>query len=146
VYYRTAAFRNEYLWQNDEDINKEIYPVYSGKCLSHKAVHNWVEKLSDGCSKVADDARPGAKVAETTVKRLLCRGFRRTGKAMGHVYQCWWRIYREINVFASFEYHIFYVLHPFVTYILSLPRTIREIFTKVVGKCRFSPLTHNEDN
>jgi hypothetical protein len=30
-------------------------------------------------------------VAETTVRRLLWCGFRRTGKAMGHVYQCWWR-------------------------------------------------------
>jgi hypothetical protein len=26
-------------------------------------------------------------------------GSRRTGKAMGHVYQCWWRVCREINVF-----------------------------------------------
>jgi hypothetical protein len=38
-------------------------------------------------------------VAETTVKRLLCYGSRRTGKAVGQVYQCWWRICREINVF-----------------------------------------------
>jgi hypothetical protein len=30
----------------------------------------------------------GAEVAETTVKRLLCFRFRRTGKAMGQVYQC----------------------------------------------------------
>jgi hypothetical protein len=36
-------------------------------------------------------------VAEITVKILLCCGFRRTGKAMGQVYQCWWRIYREIT-------------------------------------------------
>jgi hypothetical protein len=33
-------------------------------------------------------------VAETAVKRLLL-----TGKAMGQVYQCWWRVSREINVF-----------------------------------------------
>jgi hypothetical protein len=32
-------------------------------------VHNWVEKFSQGRSKVADDARPGAEVVETTVKR-----------------------------------------------------------------------------
>jgi hypothetical protein len=41
----------------------------------------------------------GAEVAETTVKRLLCCGFRSTGKAMVQVCQCWWRICREINVF-----------------------------------------------
>jgi hypothetical protein len=39
---------------------------------------------------------------------------------MGQVYQCWWRICREINVFLSrFEYHMLYVLHPFVSYILT---------------------------
>jgi hypothetical protein len=51
--------------------------------------------------KVADDARPGVEVAETTAKWLLCCGFWWTGKAMGQVYQCWWRIRRETNVFFS---------------------------------------------
>jgi hypothetical protein len=40
----------------------------------------------------------GAEAAETTVKILQSCGFRRTGNAMGQVYQCWWRICREINV------------------------------------------------
>jgi hypothetical protein len=40
-------------------------------------------------------------VAETTVKELLCYGFRSTGKAMGQVYEYWWRIRREINVFPN---------------------------------------------
>jgi hypothetical protein len=88
-----TAFRYEcFLWTqglNGKDIHKEIFPVYDGKCLSRKTVHNWVEKFSPGRSKVADDARGGAEVAErTTVERLLCCGFRRTGKAMGQVYQC----------------------------------------------------------
>jgi hypothetical protein len=100
-----------------------MFPVYGGKCLSRKAVHSWVEKFSQGRSEVADDARPGVEVAETTVKRLLCCGFRRTGKAIGHVYQCWWRICREINVFPTFEYHMFYVLYPFVAYLLIPLRT-----------------------
>jgi hypothetical protein len=38
-------------------IRKEMFAVYGGKCLSRKAVHNWVEKFSQGRSKVADDAR-----------------------------------------------------------------------------------------
>jgi hypothetical protein len=67
----------------------------------------------------------GAEVAETTVKRLLCCGFRRTGKAMGQVYQCWWRVRRERNVFPRLEYHMFYVLYPFVIYLLPLPRIYR---------------------
>jgi hypothetical protein len=40
---------------------------------------------------------------------------------MGQVYQCWWRICRKINVFPRFEYHMFYVLYPIVTYLLTLP-------------------------
>jgi hypothetical protein len=65
----------------------------------------------------------GAEVAETTVRGLLCCGFRRTAKRMGHVYQCRWKISRETNVFSKFEYHMFQVLYQFVTYLLSLPRT-----------------------
>jgi hypothetical protein len=60
-------------------------------------------------------------VAETTVKRLLCCGFRRNGKAIRQVHQSWWRIYREINDFSRFKYRMFYVLYPFVTYLLTLP-------------------------
>jgi hypothetical protein len=62
-----------------------------------------------GHSKVADDARPDAEMAETTVKRLLCCGFQHTGKAMGQGYQCWWRICREIKCF--FQVQILHVLH-----------------------------------
>jgi hypothetical protein len=68
---------------NTKDIHKEIFPFYGGKCLSRKEVHNWLEKFSQGRYKVADDVRPGAEVAETTVKILLCCWFRRTGKAIG---------------------------------------------------------------
>jgi transposase len=42
-----------------KDIHKKFF-VYGGKCLSRIAVQNWVEKFSQGRSKVADDARPGA--------------------------------------------------------------------------------------
>jgi hypothetical protein len=65
-----------------KDIYKEMFPVYGGKYLSRKAVHNWVNKFSQGRSKVADDGRPDAEVAETTVKRLLCCGFRSTGTSV----------------------------------------------------------------
>jgi hypothetical protein len=48
-----------------------------------------------------------------TGRRLLCCGFQSTGKAMEQVYQCWWRICRE--------YDMFYVLYLFVAYLLTLP-------------------------
>jgi hypothetical protein len=35
-----------------KDIHKEIVSVYGGKCLSRKAVHNWVEKRR---KRFADD-------------------------------------------------------------------------------------------
>jgi hypothetical protein len=43
-----------------------MIPVYGGKFLSHKAVHNWVEKFSQGRSKVAGDARPSRPVKIAT--------------------------------------------------------------------------------
>jgi hypothetical protein len=79
-----------------------------------KAFHNWVKKFSQGRSKVTDDAQPGAEVAEMTVKRLLCFRFLLTGKAMGQVYQCWWRICWGKNVFFSrFEYHVLHFISIF---------------------------------
>jgi hypothetical protein len=42
---------------------------------------------------------------------------------MEQVYQSWWRTYQEINVFTRFEYNVFCILYPFVTYLLTLPLT-----------------------
>jgi hypothetical protein len=64
---------------NAKDINKEMFSVYGGKCLSRKAVRDWVGKFSQGRAKVAGYARPGAEMTEISVKRLLGCGFRRTG-------------------------------------------------------------------
>jgi hypothetical protein len=40
---------------NAKDIHEGIYFVYGWEFLSCKAVHHWVEKFSQGLSKVADD-------------------------------------------------------------------------------------------
>jgi hypothetical protein len=123
ICYKRAALCCALLWAkrlNAKDIHREMFPVNGVKCLSCKTIHYWVEKFSQGRSKVADDARPGAEVAETTAKRLLCCGFRSTDKRMVQVYQR--MICREINGFSRLEYHMFYVLYPFVTYLLTLPR------------------------
>jgi hypothetical protein len=93
VEYTTEEQRSvvSFLWAkglNAKDIHKEMFPVYGRKCLSRKAVHRWVEKCSQGRSKIIDDARQGVELSETTVKKLLCCGFRSTGIEMGHVYQC----------------------------------------------------------
>jgi hypothetical protein len=51
---------------NSKDIHEEVFPVYGGKCLLCKAVHNWVDKFSQGCLKVTDDAQPGRPVEIAT--------------------------------------------------------------------------------
>jgi hypothetical protein len=89
VYYRRAP-----LWKGPtaKDIHDEMFPVYDGKCLSRTPVHNWVQKFSQGRSKVADDARP--------VWKDFC------------VYQGWLRIFREITVFSGSNiiFFTFYIL------------------------------------
>jgi hypothetical protein len=73
----------------------------------------------------------GVKVTETTVKRLLCCRFRRNGKAMRQVYQYCWMICREIDVLSRLEYHMFYVVYPFVSYLLTLPPIIYMGLSKI---------------
>jgi hypothetical protein len=58
-----------FLWTkgfNAKDIHKEKSPVYGGKYLSRKAVHNWADRFFQGRSKVADGAQPDVEVAETS--------------------------------------------------------------------------------
>jgi hypothetical protein len=57
-------------------------------------------------------------------KTSLCCGFRRTGKAIGQAYQCWWRICQWIKsfFFSPGSNIICYILYQFVTYLLTLPR------------------------
>jgi hypothetical protein len=43
-------------WLSAMNTHKEMFPVYGGKSLSHKTVHNWVDKFSQRLSKVTDDA------------------------------------------------------------------------------------------
>jgi transposase len=52
--------------RNSKDIHKQTFAVYGGKSLSRKAVHDWVEKFSQGRLKIADDVRPGRPVETET--------------------------------------------------------------------------------
>jgi hypothetical protein len=92
-----------------------MFPVHGGKCLSR-----W---------------NGGAEVADRTFTRLLCCGFRRTGKAVG--LKC-------INVGGGcvekyIFFSMFYVLYQFVTYLLSLPR-IKELCISVTLFLGYDPL------
>jgi hypothetical protein len=47
-----------FLWAkvlNAKDNHKDMFPVHGGKCLSRKAVHNWVENSLKDVRKVSDD-------------------------------------------------------------------------------------------
>jgi hypothetical protein len=89
-----------------------MFTVYNGKCLSRKAVHNWVEKFSEMTFEGHRlcPIRCGSGWGNTRKTSML--------RISTHwqVYQCWWRICREINVYFRFEYDMFYVLYPFVNF------------------------------
>jgi hypothetical protein len=84
-------------------IKREIFPVYSGNCLSRKAVHIWVKNFSQARSKVAYDARQGAEVVETIVKRFLCC-WESDGKSLSIMVEAMSR-----NNFSRLRYDTFYV-------------------------------------
>ena len=57
---RTVRF----LWAKNmeaKDIHKEMLPMYGEHCLSRQAVHNWVQKFSEGRTFVEDEHRAGRK-------------------------------------------------------------------------------------
>jgi hypothetical protein len=60
-------------------------------------------------------------MAETIVKRLPCCRFRRTGKAMISVSVLAEDMSRNKCFFPRSEYHMFHVLYPLVTYLLTVP-------------------------
>jgi hypothetical protein len=60
------------------------------------------KRFEAGWQIFADDEEVETEVRKwlrEQFKRLLCCEFRRTAKAMEQMYECWWRICREINVF-----------------------------------------------
>jgi hypothetical protein len=68
---RSAVVR--FVWAKGlsaKDILKETFPVYCEKCLSRKAVHNWVEKRR---KRFLDDEEVEMDVRKWL--RLLCCGF-----------------------------------------------------------------------
>ena len=47
-----------FLWAKNmeaKDIHKEMLPIYSEHCLSRQAVHNWVQKFSEGRTSIEDE-------------------------------------------------------------------------------------------
>jgi len=54
-----------FLWAKGtaaKDIHKEMLPMYGEHCLSRQAVHNWVQKFSEGWTSIKDEHRVGRPV------------------------------------------------------------------------------------
>jgi len=52
------------------DIHKETLPMYGEHCLSRQAVHNWVQKFSEGRTSIKDGHRAGRPVEIATLETL----------------------------------------------------------------------------
>jgi hypothetical protein len=91
MYYCKAVFCCAFLWAkglNAKGIHKEIIPVYGGKCH--------VKRFSLGGKRFSVDEEvemEAQKWLRQQSKDFYASGFGRTGKAMGQMYQCWWRIF-----------------------------------------------------
>jgi hypothetical protein len=78
------------LWEkglNANYIHKELFPIYDGKCLSRKAVHNWLEKCSQERSKISVDETVVWNWLRQQSKDFHAAGF--DALVIGQVYQCW---------------------------------------------------------
>jgi len=53
-----------------KDIHKEMLPMYGEHCLSCQAVHNWVQKFSEGRTGIEDEHRAGRPVEIATPEML----------------------------------------------------------------------------
>jgi len=49
-----------------KDIHKEMLPMYGEYCLSSQAIHNWVQKFSEGRTSIEDEHRAGRPVKIAT--------------------------------------------------------------------------------
>jgi len=62
-----------FLWAKGmaaKDIHKEMLPMYGEHCLSRQAVHNWVQKFSEGRTSIKEEHRVGRLVEIATPATL----------------------------------------------------------------------------
>jgi hypothetical protein len=53
----------DFLWakgMEPKNINKEMLPIYGEKCVSRQADYNWVQKFSEGRTRIEDEHRVSA--------------------------------------------------------------------------------------
>jgi hypothetical protein len=95
VYYRRAAFWCTFSWGDKRTQCKRYV-----SCLRWDMFVAWAGSQL-GVKRFADDEEVETEVWKWLRQRSKDCGFQCTGKAMGQVYQRWWRICREINAFSQ---------------------------------------------
>ena len=67
-----------FLWEKNmeaKDTHKEMLPMYGEHCLSRQAVHNWVQKFSEGRTSIEDEHRVGPITFRQQPKEFFAAGF-----------------------------------------------------------------------
>jgi hypothetical protein len=125
VHYRKAAFFCAFLWAkgpNAKDMNKEMFPVYGGMCLSRKAVHNWVANVSMMTKKFKRRCRSGW---DNSQKDFYAAGFDALIKRRDKCIKVGGRYVEKYIFSLNFKCYLFYVLYPSVTHLLTLPQSFQ---------------------
>ena len=84
-----------FLWAKNmeaKDMHKEMLPMYGEHCLSRQAVHNWVQKFSEGRTNIEDEHQSSARVVPTATKRIFRRRFPGTCETVRQVFKSVWRL------------------------------------------------------
>jgi hypothetical protein len=94
VYYQRAVLCVQKQNLNAKEIHNEAFPVYCRKCLSREAFHNCVANVSQ-MKKLKRRCGSGWENSQNTSILRISTHWQGDGK----MYQCLWRICREINIF-----------------------------------------------
>ena len=72
-------------------------PMYGEHWMARQAVHNWVQKFSEGRTSIEDEHRVGRitfrDYVPTATKRIFRRRFPGTCETVGQVFKSEWRLY-----------------------------------------------------
>jgi len=62
-----------FLWSKMEakDIHEKMLPMYIEHCLSRQAVHNWVQKFSEGRTSIEDEVGRQVEIATPETLQLV---------------------------------------------------------------------------
>jgi hypothetical protein len=141
VYYRRAVFSCVFLagkkGLNTKDIHKEMFPVYGGKCLSRKAVHNCAANVSLMTKKLKRRCGSGWQFYAAGFDALVKRWGRCINGGEGYAKKC---SFPGSNITCSLFYInlwpiylLFFVGKPGWGSNLARPESKRSLYTSLLG-------------